>query len=174
MAGDAPIPGGDARGIQALRGTIQGAVRAGYSLGDTLDLLQGIYNQTGGRWTSLSAQAATQLYSAFNDLELKSQALSHVRGDIAITSRWISYATLARPLTEFSKSPAYAVRYHVTGNLDGAPVDRWKTATYSPGDNLPATVGELSSELADSALDTETETLAGAELEVTDVAIYAI
>lgn len=166
--------GRDPRGITGFRNTILGAVGAGRSLQQTVTLVRDLYDQLGQRYTIASERALVNLYTQFQGMGAAAQRLSRVRNNIPITeARWINYSTLGRSLERFNKDPSYMVRYRVTGTLDGAPVDRWKTAYYGPS-LIGTTIGDLKDDLQTTALDTATESLSEAELHLSEISLNAI
>ena len=174
MAEGEPLPFSGPRGIQGLRGTISHLVNIGMTHGEVMGTLQSIYSAYGGRWTTQSQEAATRLFQAFNATSIAARGLTNVRGSIAITSRWISYGTLQRNISDFVNSPAYNVRYHVVGNADGAPIDLWRTASYTGANNLPATVEQLRSNLSDIKLPGTDGYISPSDIRIAEVQITAV
>lgn len=172
MAGD-PFDPMTPRGVRGLSGTIAGAVAAGKSLAETTALLRSLYGETGGRFTSQTEQAIASRYAAFTAESARSRSLSHVRGSIGLTARWISFARLDRPLASFVQEPRYYVRFAVDMDIEGERFTRWQTALYEGDNPLPATVGELRGDLDATAGETYEELLGEASFTVSQVAIYA-
>lgn len=173
MAGISDILGGP-RGIKGFRGTINGAVRSGVSLSDTLAMIRGYYEQQGVKFTAASQQAVTNMYGVFASVESKSQQLARVRGDIGFDSRWVSFATLNRPLQSFNADPRISVRVHATGEFEGLELDTWKTIHFDNEEDRPKSIGELRAALIQAVLDGETEDLSGADVRISEIAAYAV
>lgn len=131
------------RGAKALRGTIQGAVRAGLSLDQLLSSVQSLYAQQNATLRSQTVGAISNLYSQMADLESKARALRHVAGNIGLSSRWISFAQLERPLSNWSLNPKISVRIRAEGRVAGQVVSRWLTMNYEGYSMRGLTIGDL-------------------------------
>lgn len=174
MAEGPPVPFSGPRGIRGLQGTITGLAARGYTLQDTLGVLESVYAQYGGRWTSQSAAAASRVFQNAKEQAVKTLPLGNYRPTTSITARHISYGTLERTAQEFFNNPAYNVRYHVVGTQEGAPVDLWRTATYQGPDVLPTTFQELIDNLNATANTDYTELLYGSDTDITEAQITAV
>lgn len=173
MPGIGDILGGP-RGIRGFRGTIAGAVRAGASLTSTIDLIRSYYESQGVRWTSASQNAVSNMFGQFKAVESKAEQLAHVRGNIGFDSRWISFATLGRPLQAFNADPRIAVRVHVTGEFEGLAIDEWKTVHFDNELDRPKTIGDLRAALLEGVLSLEYENYSEADISLSEIAAYAI
>lgn len=173
MSGISDILGGP-RGIKGFRGTIAGAVAAKQSLGATLDMIRSYYASQGVKFTAASARAVENMYGVFQSLETKAAQLAHVRGSIGFDSRWISFATLQRPIQSFNADPRIAVRVHITGSFEGLPLDEWKTVHFDNELDRPKTIGDLRASLMEGVLSLEYENYSEADITLSEIAAYAV
>lgn len=163
------------RGARALRGTIEGAVRRGWSLQQLLDSVRGLYSQQGAVLRAQTEDAIARQFAAFVDSNVKSRSLEHTPGTTALHAGYVSFASLERPLWAFNENPRALVRYRVSGTLAGAPYEQWMTTRYEGIGALPATVGGLRNDLWARSFGPQYGTEPGADMafRVSDVAITA-
>lgn len=170
-SGDIP----EIKGIQSMRGSIQGIVRSKGSAADAIRMVQSYYQMSGRRFTGATAAATAKLYSGFVEMESKSYQFMHVRGDVPLSARYINYASLDRTMNDFTANPMYNVRVHVTGNAAGITAEKWATIVYDVTNPIPNTTGDLRSSIIQWAASNGYPDLpAGAELHVSEIAINAM
>lgn len=174
MAGEIPLPFGGPRGVKGLYGSIQRLASQGYSLTDTLNRIQEIYSQYGGRWTTQSEAAATKLYNAFNESQVKSIQLGNYIRDASISSRHIAYNYLQRSIQNFVDSPTFNVRYRAVVNVEGVPFDVWRTAIYSGPGALPPSIFELSNDISNVQLPDTDGHISPSDVQIAEVQITAV
>ncbi len=130
------------RGARGFRGSIQGAVRRGWDLAQLRSHVESIYSQQGMTLRANTWGAIERAFSQMTELESKSRQLSHVRGDIAVSARWIAWSTLERSLESWNASPRLYGRARVSGTIEGLAVSQWVTLVAEGRAQLPVTVGD--------------------------------
>ena len=151
------------KGARSLRGTIQGAVRAGMSLSETLQSVQGLYAQQGYELASQTTAAIERQFASFTDLEARGRLLAHVPGNVALSSAWISYAGLGRSLASWNINPTLVVRGRVSGQVAGLSVSKWVTFVYEGMGARGLSVGDLRNDFVTYFLNRNYPEMAGAE-----------
>jgi hypothetical protein len=125
------------KGARALRGTIQGAVRAGRSLSELLGQVQSLYAQQGYELRRSTQEAVERQYAAFAELEATT----------SLGPRWISYMSLERSLEAYNANPRLMVRGKGSGTIAGMQVSRWITFVYEGPGARGLTVGDLRADM---------------------------